>query len=106
MFQRPFLLRLLRSRPGRLAQLGAGILLVVFGPLLGWPLPGPFGFMMWIAGITLVLRNSLWSRRRYVMLKRRNPKLGKRADWAMRRGSAKARDRRDAKTAVPQPPAI
>ncbi len=75
----------MRSRPVRLAQLTLGVILMTFGPLIGWPLPGPFGFLSFGLGLALVLRNSRWARRRYTVLKRRYPKAGSWTDWALRR---------------------
>ena len=72
-----------------------GILLVIVAPLLG-PLPGPGGIPCALAGLTLMMRNSSWARRRYVRLKRRFPKHGAWVDWGLRRGSARRRKARKA----------
>ena len=77
--------RVMQSQPVRIAQLIVGALLMVVGPLIGGPLPGPLGFIFFGLGLALVLRNSLWARRRYTVLKRRYPKAGSWADWALRR---------------------
>lgn len=57
----------------RWAQLIIGWLLLVLGPLIGGPFPGPFGIIGFVAGLILVLRNSRWARRRFIRLKRRYP---------------------------------
>ena len=67
-----------------MAVLG-GILLLV-APLVG-VLPGPGGVFVVAAGLTLILRYSVWARRLYVKLSRRWPRHGARADWALRRKS-------------------
>lgn len=78
--------RLMRSPPMRMAQFGVGAILVMFGPLvLGPTTPGPFGTMAFAAGLVLMLRNSRWARRRYVVLKKRHPKFGHYAEIALRR---------------------
>ena len=77
-----------------MALLGLGILFLAITPLLG-PLPGPGGIFTFAIGAGLVLRNSMWARRRYVAFKKAQPKLGSWADWSLRRKSALRRDARD-----------
>lgn len=78
--------RVMRSPPMRMLQVGLGAILVVFGPLLLGPTtPGPFGTLAFAGGLVLMLRNSRWARRRYVILKRRHPKFGRYAEIALRR---------------------
>lgn len=78
--------RLMRSPPMRMAQVGLGAILVAFGPLvLGPTTPGPFGTMAFTAGLVLMLRNSRWARRRYVILRKRHPRFGRYAEIALRR---------------------
>ncbi|WP_300974072.1 hypothetical protein [Sphingomonas sp. LHG3406-1] len=67
------------------------ILLFVAAPLAS-PLPGPGGLLLAAAGLTLVLRTSLWAKRRYVHFKRWQPRAGTWFDWGLRRGSAKRRE--------------
>lgn len=67
------------------AMIALGLLLVVVvAPLVGL-LPGPGGIFVVAAGLTLILRYSLWAKRHYVRLSRRWPKHGAKADWALRR---------------------
>ena len=67
------------------AMFALGVLLVVVvAPLIGL-LPGPGGIFVVAAGLSLILRYSLWAKRHYVRLSRRWPKHGARADWALRR---------------------
>ncbi len=62
-----------------------GVLLVlVVAPLAGL-LPGPGGIVVVAAGLSLMLRHSLWAKRHYVRFSRRWPRHGARADWALRR---------------------
>jgi hypothetical protein len=76
----------MRSPPMRMLQIGVGAILMLFGPLiLGPTTPGPFGLLSFGAGLVLLLRNSRWARRRYVILKRRHPRFGKVAELALRR---------------------
>jgi hypothetical protein len=78
--------RLMRSPPMRVAQFTVGAILVTFGPaILGPTTPGPFGTMAFAGGLVLMLRNSRWARRRYVVLKKRHPKFGRYAEIALRR---------------------
>ncbi len=82
-----FLQSLIRSAPGRVAQLVFGILLMVFGPLIGVPIPVPFpiGLVTFGLGLALVLRNSIWARKRYVRWKRRFPRAGRITDFGLQR---------------------
>ncbi len=75
-----------RSEPVRLTLMGVGWMLIVLGPLIGGPFPGPFGVIGFVAGLALLLQNSHWARKRYVRLKRRWPKAGHWMDRGLRRG--------------------
>lgn len=76
-----------------------GILLLIAALIVG-PLPGPGGVFFAIPGLILVLKSSMWARRRYVRFKRWNPKIlgrqltpGHWTDLALRRRSALRRER-------------
>lgn len=87
----------MRSKPHpiiRIALLVTGILLfLVVAPLIS-PLPGPAGTVVAALGIILILRNSRWARRRFVLLKARWPRVGAFIDRVLIRGSAKRRRER------------
>jgi hypothetical protein len=68
-----------------------GIVLIAIG-LLTAPLPGPGGIFFLAPGLALVLKSSMWAKRRYVRVKRWQPKAGRWMDWALRRSSAKRRE--------------
>jgi hypothetical protein len=68
-----------------------GVLLLVISPLIGI-IPGPGGVVVAGIGLALVLKTSLWAKRRYVKFKRWQPKAGRWMDWALRRRSAKRRE--------------
>jgi hypothetical protein len=78
------------SEAMRLSQMIVGVLLIIIAPLVG-VLPGPGGTIVFAIGVGLVLRNSLWAKRRYVVFKRKQPKIGGWADWGLRRQSARRR---------------
>lgn len=87
--------RLLAIRDTRAAQtlmFGLGVFLMFVAAPLASPLPGPGGLLIAAAGLTLVLRTSLWAKRRYVHFKRWQPKAGTWFDWGLRRGSARRRE--------------
>jgi hypothetical protein len=87
--------RLAAIRDTRLAQsllFGLGVFLLFVAAPLASPLPGPGGLLIAAAGLTLVLRTSLWAKRRYVRFKRWQPKAGSWFDWGLRRGSARRRE--------------
>lgn len=100
-----------RSRPRevtRVAKISAGILLMIVGPLVGGPLPGPLGFIGFGAGLALVLQSSRRARRQYARAKKRWPSTGRlvdkclrwRREWArMKRERANRRIARRADTA-------
>jgi hypothetical protein len=69
----------------------AGVLLIIAGLILA-PLPGPGGIFLIAPGVALVLKTSMWAKRRYVRVKRWQPKAGRWMDWALRRPSAQRRE--------------
>lgn len=68
-----------------------GLLLIILSPVAG-AIPGPGGVFVFAAGLALALKNSEWAKRQYVRFKRWQPKVGRWADWGLRRGSAKRRE--------------
>lgn len=68
-----------------------GILLMIAAIPVG-ALPGPGGIFVFAAGLALVLKTSMWAKRRYVDFKRKQPKIGRWADWGLRRQSAQRRE--------------
>lgn len=85
--------RLSSIRDTRLAQASMfvlGVLLIIAAPIAS-PLPGPGGILLFAGGLTLILRTSLWAKKRYVAFKRWQPRAGGWADWGLRRGSARRR---------------
>lgn len=70
--------------PWRLPLMGIGWLLIGVSPVVG-AIPGPGGIFVFMGGVALLIRNSCWAKRRYVMVKRRWPKLGRATDKVMRR---------------------
>lgn len=70
-----------------------GVVLIIIGIIIT-PLPGPGGVFFIVPGAALVLRTSMWARRRYVRFKRWQPKAGRFTDLALRRASARRREAR------------
>lgn len=68
-----------------------GVVLLLVSPLVG-AIPGPGGIVVAGLGLALILRTSMWAKRRYVKFKRWQPKAGRWTDWALRRPSAKRRE--------------
>jgi hypothetical protein len=81
----------------RLAMFIIGCLFMIAAPIVS-PLPGPGGIVLFALGLGMVLRNSLWAKRRYVRFKRVRPKMGSWADWGLRRPSARRRTERAKQT--------
>ena len=71
-----------------------GILLMIAAIPVG-ALPGPGGVFIFAIGLAMVLKTSMWAKRRYVRFKRSRPKAGGWADWALRRRSARRRLKRE-----------
>jgi hypothetical protein len=76
----------------------AGVLLLILAVVSGPIIPGPNGVLFGAAGLSLILKSSLWAKRHYARLKRKRVKIrgrhiviGEWTDWALRRQSAKRR---------------
>ena len=67
-----------------------GVLLLLIAPVVG-VIPGPGGVIVAGVGLALVLKTSMWAKRRYVRFKKWQPKAGSWTDWALRRRSARRR---------------
>jgi len=68
-----------------------GLILLAISPLVG-AIPGPGGIIVAGIGLAMVLKTSMWAKRHYVRVKRRQPKAGRWMDWALRRPSAQRRE--------------
>ena len=68
-----------------------GVTLMVLSPLAG-VVPGPGGIFVFAIGLAMVLKTSMWAKRRYVLFKRWQPKAGRWTDWGLRRRSARRRE--------------
>ena len=68
-----------------------GVILMLLSPLAG-VIPGPGGIFVFAIGLAMVLKTSMWAKRRYVHFKRWQPKAGRWADWGLRRQSARRRE--------------
>ena len=68
-----------------------GVMLLIISPLVG-VIPGPGGIVVAGIGLALVLKTSMWAKRRYVKFKRWQPKAGRWADWGLQRRSARRRE--------------
>jgi hypothetical protein len=73
------------------SMFAVGVMLLILAPVVG-VLPGPGGIIVAGIGLALVLKTSMWAKRRYVKFKRWQPKAGRWTDWALRRPSAKRRE--------------
>ncbi len=85
-----------RSEIARIARLAAGVALMIFGPIIGLPTPGPLGFVLFGIGLALVLRNSGAARRRYVRMARRYPRVQRAVNFGLRRRQRAAASRQPA----------
>jgi hypothetical protein len=73
-----------------------GVVLLILSPLVGI-IPGPGGIVVAGIGLALILKTSMWAKRRYVRFKRvpftiRGRRLGDLTDLALRRRSARRRE--------------
>ena len=78
-----------------------GVLLLIVAAVSGPLIPGPNGVVFAAAGLSLILKSSLWAKRHYARLKRKRVKIrgrhvviGEWTDWALRRQSARRRKER------------
>jgi hypothetical protein len=71
--------------------LAVGVIMLVISPLVG-AIPGPGGVFVAGVGLALILKTSMWAKRRYVRFKRWQPKAGRWTDWALRRQSSRRRE--------------
>jgi hypothetical protein len=69
-----------------------GILFMIAAIPVG-ALPGPGGVFVFAIGLAMVLKTSMWAKRRYVRFKRQQPKVGRWTDWGLRRRSHLRRER-------------
>jgi hypothetical protein len=84
------------------SMFGIGVVLLIAAPLVG-AIPGPGGILLAAAGLALILRTSMWAKRRYVKFKRWQPRAARWTDRALRRPSARRREavkRAQAKTSA------
>lgn len=82
--------KLTNSRSVQWMLIILGWALMIAAPLIGW-LPGPGGLILFPIGLALVLKNSLWAKRRYARLSKLHPEYGEWASWAMKRKRFKVR---------------
>ena len=59
--------------------------LLILGAVAIGPLPGPGALVLAPIGMAIILKNSLWAKKRYSRFARSNPEYGNWMDWAMRR---------------------
>ena len=69
-----------------------GVLLIIARPAGRRRFPGPGGIFCRAPALALILKTSMWAKRRYVRVKRWQPKAGRWMDWALRRPSAQRRE--------------
>jgi hypothetical protein len=92
--RRPAFIELLvRSQPFRVFQLFLGGFLMITGPIVGIPTPGPLGILIFGLGFALVLKNSRWVRKRYVRHTRRYPRVQRAVNFGLRRKGKRPRPR-------------
>jgi hypothetical protein len=72
-YARPIMTPQLRAAAWRWFQMALGWLLILVGGPIGGILPGPVGVIFVIGGLILILRNSIWARRRFIQLSQRYP---------------------------------
>jgi hypothetical protein len=80
------------------AMFAAGVVLLILAVISGPIIPGPNGVLFAAAGLSLILKSSLWAKRHYARLKKKSVKIrgrhivfGEWTDWALRRQSTKRR---------------
>jgi len=74
------------TRLQRIVMMTIGIILVVISPIIA-PLPGPWSIALFAAGFGMMLKASVWVKKRFVRFKKSYPKSGAWVDWGLRRPS-------------------
>jgi hypothetical protein len=81
------------------AMFAAGLILLILAAISGPLIPGPNGVLFAAAGLSLILKSSLWAKRHYARYKKKSVTfrgrrivIGDWTDWALRRKSAKRRE--------------
>jgi hypothetical protein len=82
--QRPKQKKLSDTPAYRWSMVFLGWALIIAAPLISW-LPGPGGIALFIIGLGVILKHSLWAKKRYARLSRQHPDYANWANWAMRR---------------------
>jgi hypothetical protein len=59
--------------------------MMILGAIAIGPLPGPGPLILGPIGLAIILKNSLWAKKRYSRFVRTHPAYGLWLDWAMRR---------------------
>ena len=65
--------------------------LLILAALAVSPLPGPGGLIIAPIGIALILKNSLWAKKRYARFSRNHPAYGQWTNWAIGRSKMKGK---------------
>jgi hypothetical protein len=78
------------SNAMRIALVCLGWLLIIAALAIG-PLPGPGALILAPIGMALVLKNSLWAKKRYSRFVRTHPEYGRWLNWMMGRSKGKGR---------------
>lgn len=76
--------RLSETRAFQWTMIVIGWTLVALAPIVS-PLPGPAGLAFFILGSALILKNSLWAKRKYARHSKQHPEYGEWLNWALRR---------------------
>ena len=61
-----------------------GWLLMISAPIVG-AIPGPGFLIVFPIGLAMVLKNSRWAKRQYLIFAKANPEYGQWMHWALRR---------------------
>lgn len=97
-----FLDALVRSEPVRVFQIMLGMALLPVAAIIGLISPAPIGIIVAGAGVALVLRNSHWARRRYLLYARHHPRVRRAVDLGLMRARQRRR-RQKARAGAPVP---
>ena len=65
-----------------------GWFLIIAAPIAS-PLPGPGGIALFVIGLGVILKHSLWAKKRYSRLSRQHPEYARWVNWALRRNKVK-----------------
>lgn len=78
------------QRAVQLLMILCGWALIISAPVISW-LPEPGGLLFFILGLGMILKNSLWPKKRYARISKQHREYSVWVNWALRRKRSRKR---------------